>query len=103
MSYKTIFETPEQHQVIIIKNIFETNNINYRFLDETTNVNFPLGVRVQVKENEASKAEALLRQNGFLNDPRSGRSAVSVSKLWMWIVVGLIILIIASVWISMMM
>lgn len=103
MSYRTIFETPQQNQVILIKNIFETNHIDYRFLDESTNTNFALGVRVQVKETDASRAQAILKENGLLNEPESGKDAVSLSRFWMWLVLALLAIIVASVLINMLM
>lgn len=101
MDYKTIYETPEQNQVILLKNIFEHNNVRYKFLDESTNNNFPVGVRVQVHQNDVKRAEGLLLENGFLKD--TGKEPVSASRFWLWFVVALICLIVAAFLINMLM
>ncbi len=103
MNYRTIYETPQQNQVILIKNIFETNNIDYRFLDESTNTNFALGVRVQVEEKDAGRAETILRENGFLNEPGTEGNAVTMSRFWLWLVAALVFLIVVSIVINLLM
>lgn len=101
MSYSTIYETSQQNQVILLKNIFEQNNVRYKILDESTNTNFPIGVRVQVHENDLQRAEGLLRENGFLKDPLPGRNKISMTKFWIWFVVALLFLVVAAFFINM--
>jgi hypothetical protein len=96
MSYSTIFETSQQNQIILLKNIFEQNNVRYKILDESTNTNFPIGVRVKVHDNDMTRAEGLLRENGFLQDPAPGQSSVSMAKFWLWLVIALVCLIFAA-------
>lgn len=103
MTYRTIYETPQQNQVILIKNIFETNNIDFRFLDESNNTNFLLGVRVQVEERDTSRAEALLKENGLLTEPDPEKSAAFMSRFWLWLLIALLALIVVSVLINMLM
>ena len=103
MSYSTIFETSAQNQIILLKNIFEQNNVRYKILDESMNTNFPLGVRVQVHDNDMKRAEALLRENGLLGDPVPGQSSVSMAKFWLWLVIALVCLIFAAFLINLLM
>ncbi len=97
MNYTTIWETSQQNELILLKNIFEQNNIDYKFLDENTNNNFATGVRIQVARGQEEKAGAILRENGFLNDPSPGGQKVTQTRFWVWLVVALLIVIIASI------
>jgi hypothetical protein len=103
MSYTTVYETSQQNQIILLKNIFEQNNVRYKMLDETGNTNFALGVRFQVHNEDIKRAEALLRENGLLQDPAPGQTSVSMAKFWLWLVIALIFLIVAAFLINMMM
>ncbi|MHA6279251.1 putative signal transducing protein [Salinimicrobium sp. CAU 1759] len=103
MSYTTVYETSAQNQIILLKNIFEQNNVRYKMFDETGNTNFALGVRVQVHNNDIKRAEALLRENGFLEDPAPGQSSVSMAKFWLWLVIALVCLIFAAFLINLLM
>lgn len=100
MKYTTIWETSQQNHLILIKNLFEQNNIDYRFLDENTNTNFAVGARVQVAQGEEAKAGAILRENGILKDPSPGTEKVSQLKFWIWLIAALLLIIIASVLIN---
>ncbi|HER40016.1 MAG TPA: hypothetical protein ENO10_02225 [Salinimicrobium catena] len=100
MNYTTIWETSRQNELILLKNIFEQNNIDYRFLDENTNTNFAVGVRVQVVRGQEEKAGALLRENGLLRDPSPGGERVSKTKFWTWLFIALLIIIIAAIFIN---
>lgn len=103
MSYSTIYETSEQNQIVLLKNIFTQNNVRYKILDESMNTNFPLGVRVQVHDNDMKRAEGLLRENGLLQDPAPGKSSVSMAKFWLWLVIALVCLIFAAFLINLLM
>jgi len=100
MHYTTIWETSRQNELILLKNIFETNDIEYRFLDENTNTNFAVGVRVQVKRGQEEKAGVLLRKNGLLRDPSPGNERVSQTKFWTWLFIALILIIVAAIFIN---
>lgn len=103
MSYSAIFETSAQNQIILLKNIFEQNNVRHRIFDEAANTNFALGVRIEVHDNDKKRAEALLRENGFLEDPAPGQSSVSMAKFWLWLVITLVCLIFAAFLINLLM
>lgn len=100
MDYTTIWETRQQNELILLKNIFEQNQIDYRFLDENSNTNFALGVRVQVARGQEAKAGAVLRENGLLKDPSPGSEKVSPTKFWIWLIVALLIVIVAAILIN---
>ena len=95
MEYTTIWETRQQNQLFLLRNIFEQNNIDFLFLDENTNTNFATGVRVQVAREQEEKAGALLRENGLLQDPSPEAEQVSQTKFWTWLFLVLIIIIAA--------
>lgn len=103
MAYSTIYETSQQNQIILLRNIFEQNNVRYNILDESTNTNFPIGVRVEVHENDYKRAEGLLIENGFLQDRATGPNSVSTSKFWLWFVIALVCLVVAAFLINMLM
>jgi hypothetical protein len=48
MSYSAIFETSAQNQIILLKNIFEQNNVRHRIFDEAAINYFVLRVRIEV-------------------------------------------------------
>ncbi|SDK87530.1 hypothetical protein SAMN04488034_101730 [Salinimicrobium catena] len=95
MEYTTIWETRKQNQLFLLRNIFEQNNIDYRFLDEKNTSG--LVVRVQVVRGQEEKAGALLRENGLLKDPSPGAERVTPTKFWIWLFVALFIIIVAAV------
>lgn len=103
MSYTTIYETSQQNQVMLLKNIFEQNNVRYKILDESTNTNFAIGARVQVHKNDVKRAEGLLRENGYIEDPDPGEGSVSMARFWLWLVIALVCLIVAAFLINMLM
>ncbi|MCY2686253.1 putative signal transducing protein [Salinimicrobium sp. TH3] len=96
MAFITVYQTAQQNQLLLLKNIFEQNNLRYRILDESSNTNFAIGVRVQVHENDVKRAEGLLRVNGFIQDPAPGTGEVSMSQFWLWFVIAMICLVIAA-------
>lgn len=100
MNYTTIWETRQQNQLILLKNLFEQNQIDYRFLDENSNTNFALGVRIQVARGQEEKAGALLRENGLLRDPSPGAEKVSSTRFWVWLFVALFTIVVAAILIN---
>lgn len=100
MDYTTIWETRQQNQLFLLRNIFEQNNVDYRFLDEQNDTHSTLAVRVQVARGQEEKAGALLRENGLLNDPSPGAERVTPAKFWIWLLVALFIIIVAAILIS---
>lgn len=100
MRYTTIWETRQQNELFLLKNLFEQNQIDYRFLDENSNTNFALGVRVQVARGQEERAGAILRENGLLKDPSPGAEKVSPTKFWIWLFVALLIVIVAAILIN---
>lgn len=100
MDYITIWETRQQNQLFLLRNIFEQNDIDYRFLDEQNNTNFALGVRVQVVRGQEEKAGALLRENGLLEDPSPGAEEVTQTRFWIWLFIALLVIIVAAILIN---
>lgn len=96
MNYVTVWETPRQNQLIILKSIFEQNNIKYRFLDEGTNTNFPVGVRVQVQESQAREARKLLEENGFVGTLEPRPDSGIATSFWWYLFLALLVIIIVS-------
>lgn len=100
MNYVTVWETPQQNQLILVKSIFEQNNLNYRFLDEGANTNFPVGVRVQVEENQAEKARKILKENGFIGTIEPKPEAGVATSFWWYLFLALLVVIIVSAFIN---
>ena len=96
MKYITIFDTPRQNQVAIIRNLFEANQIKFRVLDEATNTAIPVGVRVQVIEDQVLTAKNILKENGFYGTPEpEPDSALNYRFLW-YLLLALILIIVIS-------
>lgn len=100
MSYNTIYTTSSQNQLLLIKEIFKQNKITYRLLEPSSNIIENTEVKVQVSESDRPRAEALLRENGFLSGPDRAGNSVSMARLWIWLVIALIFLTITSVLIN---
>lgn len=103
MDYTTIWETSRQKELILVKNIFEKNNVRYKIFDDPEKADLPVRTKVQVHQNDVKRAEGLLLENGLLKDPAPGQKRVSMSKFWLWFVVALICLVIAAFLINMLM
>ena len=96
MHYITVWETAQQNQLILLRNLFEQENLDFRILDQNTNNNFATGARVQVEEKDKERAEAVLRDNGFLRKRTIARDDVSSKGFWTWFFVAMLLLIIAA-------
>ena len=96
MNYVTIYRTNKQNQIIILKGIFKENNINFRILRDTDPAEFPPEIKVQVVERDREKAQAVLRENGFISSPGDSQGSVAMAKFWLWLVIALLALITAS-------
>lgn len=97
MKYITIFDTPRQNQIAIIRHLFEENQIKFRILDEATNTAIPVGVRVQVVENQVLRAKNILKENGFYGTPEpEANSALNYRFFWYLFLALLLIIIISG-------
>ena len=96
MNYITVWETAQQNQLVLLRNLFEQEKLDFRILDQNTNNNFATGARVQVEEKDKTRAEAVLRDNGFLEARTVVRDDVSSKRFWIWFFAALLILIIAA-------
>ena len=71
MNYVTIYETIHSHEVSMIKNFFEKNEIPYQVPDEVMDKSSGIaglgirGMRVQVLEDQKEEALEILRERGF--------------------------------------
>ena len=100
MSCSTVYETSRQNRLIVLKNIFEQNNVRYRILEESSKIDFSVGVKVQVHENDVKRAEALMRENGFLKDPLPETNEISMTKFWVWFIIALLFIVVAALFIN---
>ena len=100
MSYSTIYRTSRANQILLIKGIFEQNNLDYRILKEADPANFPQEVKVQVKESDEARALALLKENGFLSYSSGSQNSDTLARFWLWLVIALLAIITASFFIN---
>ena len=96
MHYITVWETAQQNQLVLLRNLFEQERLDFRILDQNTNNNFATGARVQVEEKDKERAEAILRDNGFLKTRRIGRESMASKSFWTWFFAILLLLIIVA-------
>ena len=97
MKYITVFDTPQQNQITIIRHLFEQHQIDFRIFDESTNAAIPVGVTVQVEENQVEKARSLLKENGFMGTPTPGPEGSENKNYWIFLVVALLAIIAVSI------
>ena len=100
MEYITVYETFRNSEAHILSNIFKNNNITYRLLDERTNDVVPIGLRLQVIKQDKDRALVLLRENGFLGRRLATTDESPTGKFWIYLFVGLLIVIIVGVVVS---
>ena len=96
MSFTTIYRTSRRNRTLIIKSILGQHNIKHRLIKESHPANFKIDYKVQVREEDRSKAFALLKENGFLTHPTWGNDGNSLPKYWVWLVFTILALIMAS-------
>lgn len=100
MNYVTIYRTAKENRILLLKGIFEENNIVHRILKETNPANIPGEVKVQVKDVDRTRAVALLKENGFVAHSAGKEDSVSMARFWLWLVIALLAIITASFFIN---
>ena len=100
MNYFTIYLNKMQNQIIILKGIFNENKIDFRILRDAHPADFPTQIKVQVVERDRQRAQALLRENGFISSMDKNEGSVAMAKFWFWLVIALLALITASFFIN---
>lgn len=96
MSFTTIYRTARKNRILLIKSILEQHHIKYRIIRESNPADFINEFKIQVQEENSSRAFILLKENGFLSLPSGGNDAFSMSKYWLWLVLALFAIITAS-------
>lgn len=100
MSYTTIYDTDNQSQVVVIEQLFRQRQIDYRIIDDPEDASVPSGVRVQVRREQVGRAKDILKENGFLGNPRPGPGAQQTKSFWWYLFAGLLVVILVSVLIN---
>lgn len=100
MSYVTIYRTAKENRILLLKGIFEQNNIAYRILKANDPSNGPGEVKVQVKDVDSVLATALLKENGLVAHSHGEEDSVSMARFWLWLVIALLAIITASFFIN---
>ncbi len=100
MKYITIYHARRQNETVIIKYLFDEENITYRILKESPKSAVPIGLRVQVDENQVIKAAKILKNNGFLGDLQPESDSKSVQQFWFYLLLALILIILFSIFIN---
>lgn len=97
MKYETIYHTPHEHRVIIIRQLFEEHKINFRILNEATNAPIPVGKRVQVPVDQLEQAKNLLKEHGFLGSPKPDPETNENKRHWIILFLALLLVILFSI------
>lgn len=100
MSYTTVYESADRSEINIIRNLFEQEELDFRVFDESTNDTLPLGVRIQVADEQLENAMAILNQNGFLGETENQPQAVSKTRFWIYLFLALLFVIIVAILIN---
>lgn len=100
MSYTTVYESAARSEIAIIRNLFDQDEIDFRVFDESTNDTFPLGVRIQVADEDLEKAMNILKENGFLGEPEETAQPVTKTRFWTYLFLALFVVVIVAVLIN---
>jgi hypothetical protein len=101
MKYFTIYSTKDPNEIAVLKRVYTEEGLDYRVEpDETGKVK-----RVQVAEEDKTRARELLDQTGFLTVSQAHAPVRRIlgAKRWIFIFLAAIILIIVAVVIVMFM
>lgn len=106
MNYIDIFRTSDRHELSILKNLFDEENIAYRThgeaMDNAANIGGlgNDGMRIEVEEGERERASEIIKRSGFLGQSRRiahpERRKPQVGK-WVIIVLALLVVLVAII------
>ena len=77
MNYIDVFRTSDRHEIAILKNLFDEENITYRThgeaMDSAANIGGlgNDGMRIEVEESERERAAEIIKRSGFLGQPHN--------------------------------
>lgn len=97
MGYFTIYNTSRQNKVLILKQLFEEHQIDYRVLKDIQNSAVPVGYKIQVIEEQGERAKNILKEHGFLRIPEPAPDSHMLSKFWIYLTMALFLIIVISV------
>ena len=104
MSYITIYNSPDTTEIGILKNLFDSEGIDYNIIGEATTASAGVagtgitGMRVQVKEEDRERAKEILLQSGFLGHQKpaaSRKNGPTVNK-WVLVLLAALVLVIVA-------
>jgi hypothetical protein len=98
MNFFTIYSTRDEHEISILSNMYNEENINYKILDEDDSAEKEKDLkRIQVAEKDRDKARELLDQTGFLRIGLSHERNIRRGKGKKWILIFLAALVLVLV------
>lgn len=103
MEYITVYETFKESEANILSNIFEDHGIRYRKLEPRPKEVVPIGYELQVFREDRDRALLLIRENGFLGRRLATTDESPTGKFWIYLFVGLLIVILVGVVVSILM
>src|SRR5690606_18017809 len=100
MEYITVYETFKESEANILASIFKDHGIRYRKLEPRPKEVVPIGYELQVFREDRDRALVLIRENGFLGRRLATTDESPTGKFWIYLFVGLVIVIIVGVVVS---
>ena len=106
MNYIDVFRTSDRHELAILKNLFDDENITYRThgeaMDSAANIGGlgNDGMRIEVEESEREKAAEIIKRSGFLshsyNISKPERTKPQVGK-WVFVLLAALVVLVAII------
>jgi len=80
MNYVNVFRTSDRHELSILKNLFDDENIAYKTYGEAMDSAANIGglgndgMRIEVEESERERATEIIKRSGFLDNSYTGKT-----------------------------
>ncbi|SKB47608.1 Putative signal transducing protein [Salegentibacter holothuriorum] len=106
MNYVNVFRTSDRHELSILKNLFDDENIAYKTYGEAMDSAANIGglgndgMRIEVEESERERAAEIIKRSGFLgqshNISKPARRKPQVAK-WVLVLLALLVVLVAII------
>ncbi|MBE7640783.1 hypothetical protein GUB10_10600 [Salegentibacter sp. BLCTC] len=112
MSYIVVFRTSSRHELSILKNLFDEEGVAYRTYGEAIDSAANIGglgndgMRIEVEEDERTKATEIIKRSGLLDNPYTGKTFQQMSHSerrkpqvgkWVFVLLAVLVVLVAII------